>query len=69
MTTDVQRDRIREARHQATRNRLIGEGLLPGQADAWIDSWIRVGGDASKAAFWELGYEWIRRKVNAGEKP
>jgi hypothetical protein len=32
-------ERIDEARHAATRNRLIGDGATPETADAWIAAW------------------------------
>jgi hypothetical protein len=31
--------RIDKARHDATRNRLIGERVTPATADAWIAAW------------------------------
>ena len=32
-------ERLEVARHQATRNRLIGVGMSEETADAWIDAW------------------------------
>lgn len=55
--------RIRHARQAALRARLIGSGLLPDQADRWIEALFRDGGDPSAAAFWERGFDWIRDQV------
>lgn len=68
MTTTVQRDRIRIARHDALRNRLIGDGLLPEQADRWIEALLRDGGDPMTAAFWEHGYDWIVSQLAGGQR-
>ena len=66
MTTPLQRERIQIARREALRARLLGDGLLPAQADRWISAWERDGGDPSTAAFWDQGYEWISRQVVGG---
>lgn len=60
--------RIRIAREDALRNRLIGEGLLPAQADRWIAALLRDGGDPSTAAFWERGYDWINDQLAGGRR-
>lgn len=63
MTTELERARIRQARQAALRNRLIGDGLLPNQADELIRSWMRLGGDPDVADFWERGYRSIRNRL------
>lgn len=69
MTTPVQRQRIRDAREAALRNRLIGDGLLPQQADRWIAAILSDGvGDPATATFWEDGYEWISGQVAQGRR-
>ena len=56
-------ERIDQARHDALRNRLIGTGLPPATADAWIAAWIAAA-DAAKrprdAGFWSAGWAWIQ---------
>jgi len=51
--------KILAARGAALRSRLIGDGLLPDQADRWIEAWSRTGRAPESAAYWEQGYEWI----------
>lgn len=60
--------RIRRARHDALRNRLISSGLLPEHVDRWIEAWLRDGGDPSTAAFWNQGFDWINDQVNGGRR-
>jgi hypothetical protein len=54
--------RIDEARHAATRNRLIGTGLDEATADAWIAAWdVQAAQDGlpRDGAYWEAGWQWI----------
>lgn len=53
-------ERIAVARREALRARLIGEGLLPDQADLWIATWERHAGPPTGAGWWEDGHGWIR---------
>ena len=39
MSRRADQERIEEARHQATRNRLIGVGMTEETTDVWIDAW------------------------------
>jgi hypothetical protein len=51
--------RIRRARHDAVRNRLIGDGLLREQADRWISAWAERAGEPETPAEFDAAYEWI----------
>jgi hypothetical protein len=63
-------ERIDAARRAAIRNRLIGERLTEGTAEAWIAAWdAQAAPDGLEAGRvdWERGWEWIaaerRRRV------
>jgi hypothetical protein len=58
--------RIRRARHGALRNRLIGDGLLPDQADRWISAWAERAGEPETAEEFDAAYEWIVSEPVAG---
>jgi hypothetical protein len=47
------------ARRAAIRNRLIGDGLLPAQADRWLSAWAEKVGQPESAAEFDAAYEWI----------
>jgi hypothetical protein len=54
--------RIDEARHAATRNRLIGDGATEATADAWISAWAeqaRRYGVERGSGYWDAAWEWI----------
>ena len=55
-------ERIDAAHRAGSRQRLIGEGVLPDRAEAWIVAWEareprRV--ELRDGAYWTVGYEWI----------
>jgi hypothetical protein len=55
-------ERIDDARREATRNRLIGTGMTPETADAWIAAWATratADGIAPGSAYWDAAWEWI----------
>jgi hypothetical protein len=57
-------DRVRGAREEALRSRLLGDGLLPQEVDRWIATILGDGvDDPSTAAFWEHGYNWISGQI------
>ena len=60
--------RIRTARKEGLRARLIGDGLLPEQADRWIATWLESEGDPDTVAFWEAAYEWIVSELAGGHR-
>jgi hypothetical protein len=65
-------ERIDHARHDATRNRLIGNGVAAETADAWIAAWhaqaAREGLDRG-SGYWALGWEWIARQRAHRRRP
>ena len=65
-------ERIEEARHQATRNRLIGVGMTEETADAWIDAWAAQAardGVEHGAGYWDAAYHWIAEQRRARVRP
>jgi len=65
-------ERIEEARHQATRNRLIGVGMTEATADAWISAWARqaaLEGVQRGTASWEAAWNWIAEQRRARKLP
>ena len=55
-------ERIDQARHAATRSRLIGEGVTEETADVWIAAWEAPAardGLERGSAYWQAGWEWI----------
>lgn len=68
MTTPVQRERIRIARHRALRNRLISDGLLEEQADRWISAWAEGVGEPQEAEEFDAAYEWIVSELAGGRR-
>jgi len=55
-------ERIDEARRAATRNRLMGEGVTPATADAWLAAWAEQAardGLERDGAYWTAGWDWI----------
>jgi hypothetical protein len=58
-------ERLDEARRAGTLNRLIGEGELPGRAEALLVEWERIATAAGRPPdgdFWDAGYCWIRER-------
>lgn len=60
--------RIRKARQDALRNRLIGDQLLPEQADRWISAWAEKVGEPENAAEFDAAYEWIVSELAGGAR-
>jgi truncated hemoglobin YjbI len=60
--------RIRRARHDALRNRLIGDGLTPDHADRWISAWAERAGEPESAAEFDAAYEWIVSELAGGAR-
>jgi len=60
--------RIRRARHDALRNRLIGDGLTPDQADRWISAWAERAGEPETAEEFHAAYEWIVSELAGGAR-
>jgi hypothetical protein len=55
-------ERLDEARHAATRQRLIGQGVTEATADAWIAAWEAQAtrdGLVRDGRYWERGWAWI----------
>ena len=60
-------ERIRQARREALRNRLIGnDHLLPQQADRWIAAWVKKVGEPESAAEFDAAYEWVVSEIAGG---
>lgn len=65
-------ERIEEARHQATRNRLIGVGMSEETADLWIDAWATQAakeGVEHGAGYWDAAYRWIAEQRRTRVRP
>jgi hypothetical protein len=65
-------ERIDEAWHAATRNRLIGEGMTPERADAWIGAWqAQAARDGLErgSAYWDAGWAWIAAQRRQRARP
>jgi len=65
-------ERIEEARHQATRNRLIGVGMTEETADAWIDAWAAQAardGVEPGAGYWDAAWRWIAEQRRTQMRP
>ncbi len=61
-------ERIDEARRAATRNRLIGQGVIEETADAWIAAWEAKAAEDSLergSAYWPGGLGLDRRLARA----
>ncbi len=61
-------ERIDEARHAATRRRLILAGVTEANADAWIAAWEAQAardGLPRDGAYWERGWAWIAAERQA----
>lgn len=55
-------ERIDAARGVATRQRLIGTGVAPETADAWIAAWHRKAAEDGLergSAYWDAAWTWI----------
>ena len=55
-------ERIDAAREAATRQRLIGIGMTPETADAWIARWHQRAAEDGlerSSAYWTACWEWI----------
>ena len=61
-------ERLSEARRAAIRSRLIGDGLLPEQADRWIAAWAEKVGEPESAAEFDAAYEWIVSELDGGAR-
>ena len=65
-------ERLDEARHQATRNRLIGVGMTEETADAWIDAWAAQAardGVERGAGYWDAAWRWISAERQRRVRP
>ncbi|HET9754960.1 MAG TPA: hypothetical protein VFP66_00535 [Candidatus Limnocylindrales bacterium] len=65
-------ERIDAARHAAVRNSLIGDGVRPEMADAWIAAWeAQAAEDGLQRgnAYWEAGWTWIAEKRRTRRLP
>jgi hypothetical protein len=61
-------ERIDQAREAATRNRLIGDGVTPSTADAWLAAWAeQAGRDGLERGerYWTAGWEWMAEQRRA----
>lgn len=64
--------RIDDARHDATRNRLIGSGMAEETADAWIAAWhAQAARDGLErgVGYWAAGWQWIARQREQRARP
>ena len=64
--------RIDQAREAATRSRLIGDGVTPETADAWIVAWAEQAardGRERGAAYWDTGWAWITEQRTRRVRP
>ena len=55
-------ERLDAARRAAVRASLIGEGVTPETADAWIAAWeAKAAEDGLErgSAYWQAGWDWI----------
>lgn len=65
-------ERIDEARHAATRQRLISEGVTETTTDAWIAAWASHAarnGLERGSAYWTAGWEWIAAERQTRGRP
>ena len=65
-------ERIDQARHAATRNRLSGEGVTEATADAWIAAWeVRADRDGLErgSIYWQAAWEWIGQERESRHRP
>ena len=60
--------RIRRARAEAIRNRLISDRLLPEQADRWLSAWSQTTGEPETPAQFDAAYEWIVSELAGGRR-
>jgi hypothetical protein len=70
MTTPARQELIRQARRAALRARLIGDGFIEADVDAWLD-WRAsyAGPEQDSPVYWEAGYGWIRAQLGARHLP
>ena len=65
-------ERIEEARHQATRSRLIGVGMSEETAEAWIEAWAAKAaqdGVQRGAGYWDAAWRWIAERRRTRVRP
>lgn len=62
------RSRIRQARRDAIRNRLIGDEILPEQADRWLSAWAERAGEPESAEEFDAAFEWIVSEIAGGRR-
>lgn len=61
--------RIRQAREDALRQRLAGDGMLPELVDGWMARIQRHPADRESATYWDAMYTWITAQHHGGRKP
>jgi hypothetical protein len=61
--------RIRKARSDALRNRLIEDGLLPEQADRWRSARAEKVTEPDTSPEFDAAYEWIVSELAGGARP
>ena len=72
MTRRTDPTRIDAAREAATRNRLIGDRLDEGRADAWLAAWAAQAardGIERGEAYWDAGWRWIEAQRERRARP
>jgi hypothetical protein len=65
-------ERLDEARHAATRRRLILDGVTEATADAWIAAWEAQAardGLLRDAAYWEAAWRWMAAEGRRRTRP
>jgi hypothetical protein len=65
-------ERMEAARHAAVRNSLIGDGVSPETADAWITAWeAKAARDGTErgSACWHSGWDWIAQQRTRWVRP
>jgi hypothetical protein len=64
--------RIDQARREATRNWLLGEGVTEATADAWIAAWdaqAALDGLEPGREYWDRGWDWIAAERQRRVRP
>ena len=65
-------ERLHAARRAATMQRLMSEGELPAEAEAWIGRWEAVAdaeGRPRDGGYWEEAWGWIAAQRNGPPSP
>ena len=65
-------ERLDAAWHAGVRNRLIGEGVSPELADAWLAAWVAKAAEDGlerNSEYWQTGWDWIAAHLERRVRP